>query len=145
MTVKQGDFVKVDYEGKLDDGSVFDTSSHGDHSHPLEFRVGSGEVIAGFDSAVLGMEVGQEKTFSIEPEEAYGEHTTKLVKTFPRKLLPSEEIEEGMRILLATPDGKEIPATIVELEEESVTLDLNHPLAGKRLNFTIKLVEILTE
>lgn len=145
MTVKLGDHVKVEYEGKLDDGSVFDTSKHGDHSHPLEFRVGSGEVIAGFDNGMIGMQIGEEKTIIIEPEQAYGQHEKRLVKTFPRAMLPSnDKLEEGMELIMQTPQGQEIPAFVTDLDEESVTLDLNHPLAGKRLHFTVTLLEIIS-
>ncbi len=143
MAAKIGDFVRVDYEGTLDDGSVFDTSKHGDHSHPLEFKVGSGEVIAGFDSAVMGMEPGETKTIVIEPQQAYGEHSDDLVKTFPRAMLPNPEVKEGMELIMTTPDHREIRAFVLELEEESITLDLNHPLAGKTLHFSITLKEIL--
>lgn len=146
MTVKKGDKVKVEYTGKLDDGSVFDSSKHGDHSHPLEFEVGSGMVIKGFDEAVIGMKEGEEKEFSVEPEEAYGERNPELIKKVPREHLPDDqEPEVGMNLMIETPEGQKFPSKIVEMDEENLTVDLNHPLAGKNLNFEIKVVDIESE
>jgi FKBP-type peptidyl-prolyl cis-trans isomerase 2 len=143
MPVKVGDKIKVDYEGKLDDGSVFDSSKHGDHSHPLEFQVGSGQVIKGFDEAVVGMEKGDEKEFKIAPAEAYGERNPELLKKIPRSQLPQDqEPKQGMVLLLKTKEGQQIPARIMDVTDNEVTIDLNHPLAGKNLTFKIKLVEI---
>lgn len=143
MVAKKGDKVKVDYTGKLEDGQIFDTSKHGEHSHPIEFEVGEGKVIKGFDEAVVGMEVGDEKTITIKPEEAYGQHNPKLLKKVPKEKLPKEqEPKVGMMLFLGTPDGKKFPAKITEVTDNEVTIDLNHPLAGKVLKFEIKLVEI---
>lgn len=143
MTVKKGDKVKVDYEGRLEDGEVFDSSMHGDHSHPIEFEVGSGQVIKGFDEAVVGMEKGQEKEFEISPEEAYGQHNPDLQRDIPREVLPKDqEPKEGMVLMVGTPDGNQFPAKITGVENEKVTIDLNHPLAGKKLIFKIKVVEV---
>src|SRR3989344_2654702 len=101
MKANVGDNVVVEYEGRLESGEVFDTSSHGDHSHPLEFKVGSGEVIEGFDKAVIGMEKGEEKEFSLEPGEAYGHPDTKLHKEIPKDSLPKEpEPQVGMTLVL---------------------------------------------
>jgi peptidylprolyl isomerase len=143
MTVKSGDKVKVDYTGTLDDGKVFDSSTHGDHSHPLEFEVGAKQVIPGFENALIGMKVGEEKTVRLESKDAYGEPQAELVKTLPRKILPADmEPKEGMMIGLGTPDGHQFPATITEVGADTINVDMNHPLAGKALNFKLKLVEI---
>ncbi|MFB0563533.1 MAG: peptidylprolyl isomerase [Candidatus Lokiarchaeia archaeon] len=138
MPVKKGDKVKVEYTGKLDDGTIFDSS---EERQPLEFEVGSGKIIKGFDQAVIGMEKGDEKEFTIEPKDAYGEHNPDFIRKIPRDKLPSEA-EAGMMIMLKTPDGVQIPAEITELTDEEVTIDLNHPLAGQNLNFQIKIVDI---
>ncbi|MBW2963637.1 peptidylprolyl isomerase [Candidatus Woesearchaeota archaeon] len=141
MPVKKGDKVKVEYEGKLDDGTVFDSSEK--HNKPLEFEAGSGKVIKGFDEAVIGMEKGQEKEIKIPAEEAYGQPNPQLIKKFPRDKLPKEpEPKPGMMLAVGTPDGQQLPAMIKEVNENEVTIDLNHPLAGKNLNFKVKVVEI---
>lgn len=143
MAVKKGNKIKVDYEGKFEDGQVFDSSSHGEHSHPLEFVAGEGNVIKGFDEAVIGLEVNDEKEFTINPEEGYGEYREELKQKFPISSLPKEqEPKEGMILMIGTPDGKQFPAKIVGVDKDSVTIDLNHPLAGKKLIFKIKLVAI---
>lgn len=140
--VKSGDTVSLDYEGKLETGEVFDSSKHGDHSHPLEFEAGSGQVIAGFDSAVMGMKIGEEKEFEIAPENAYGEHRAELTKSFPRSALPQDqEPKEGMMLMIGTPQGQ-IPARIAKVDKDNVLIDLNHPLAGKKLIFNIKIIDI---
>ena len=141
--IKNGSKVKLDYEGRFESGEVFDTSKHGDHSHPLEFQVGSGQVIAGFDSAVLGMKVGEEKEFSIEPEEAYGEYDETLEREIPSNVLPKEqEPKEGMLLVMQAPDGRKVPVKIKKVTKENITIDLNHPLAGKKLIFKIKILEV---
>ncbi len=140
--VKKGDKVKIDYTGTLEDGTVFDTSEK--HGAPLEFEVGSGQVIQGFDDAVIGMKVGEEKEFELKPEEAYGEINPDLVKDMPKDKFQSDmELEEGMMLLIAMPNGAQLPARVVELGDDTVKLDLNHPLAGKTLKFKVKLVEIV--
>lgn len=143
MTIKQGDKVSVDYEGKFDSGEVFDSSTHGDHSHPIEFVVGEHHVIKGFEDAVVGMKINQEKEIVINPEEAYGERREELVKEFDRKNIPlQEEPKEGMILGFNAPNGQQFPATITKVTKDKITFDLNHPLAGKRLNFKIKVVKI---
>lgn len=143
MAVAQGNEISVEYEGRLDDGEVFDTSSHGDHSHPLTFVVGSGQVIKGFDDAVMGMALNEEKEFTLTPEEAYGERHEQLMKDIPRDQLPKDqEPQTGMTLVMMTPEGQQIPAQIAEVGEESVKIDLNHPLAGKNLTFKIKVTQI---
>ena len=141
--IKQGDKVKFDYTGKLEDGTVFDTSSHKDHSHPLEFEVGTKQVIPGFEAAVIGMKVGEEKTFEIKPEEGYGMINPELVKKIPKTQIPdSDKVKKGMTLAVALPDGQQMPVSVVDVDEENVSLDMNHPLAGKLLTFDIKVISI---
>ncbi|MDO8508338.1 MAG: peptidylprolyl isomerase [Nanoarchaeota archaeon] len=141
MTIKKGDKAAIDYEGKFETGEVFDSSTHGDHSHPLEFVVGAGEVIKGVDNAVLGMKLGDEKEIVIKPEEGYGMYDSNLKKQIPRDVLPQgEEPKVGAVLLLGTPDGHQFPVKIIEVNAQAVTIDLNHPLAGKILHFKIKIV-----
>jgi FKBP-type peptidyl-prolyl cis-trans isomerase 2 len=140
LAIKDGDTIKIDYTGTLDDGTVFDSSE--DHGEPLEFTVGARQVIPGFEDAVRGMEVGEEKTFRIEASEAYGAHDPNLTQAFPRSALQSDtEVEVGMIIMLGTTDGQEMPAMITELTEETIIIDVNHPLAGQALTFSIKIIE----
>lgn len=140
MAIKDGDTIKIDYTGTLDDGTVFDSSE--DHGEPLEFTVGARQVIPGFEDAVRGMEVGEEKTFRIEASEAYGAHDPNFTQAFPRSALQSDtEVEVGMIIMLGTTDGQEMPAMITELTEETIIIDVNHPLAGQALTFSIKIIE----
>ena len=143
MAVKKGSKIKVEYEGKFEDGEVFDSSSHGDHSHPLEFVAGEGQVIKGFDDAVIGLEEGEEKEFTLKPEEAYGERKEELKQKVPKSSLPEgQEPKEGMTVVVSSPDGRKMPVKIVAVDNDSITLDLNHPLAGKTLKFKIKVVEV---
>jgi FKBP-type peptidyl-prolyl cis-trans isomerase 2 len=143
MAVGNGDKVKVEYKGTLDDGTVFDSSEA--HGEPLEFEVGTGQIIPGFEEAIMGMEEGDEKEFKLEPSEAYGEHNPQLVKAVPRDKMPlDEEPETGMMLLTELPNGAKIPAVITEVTKEEVTIDLNHPLAGKTLTFEIKVIGIIT-
>lgn len=140
--VSKGSKVSLDYEGRLESGEVFDSSKHGDHSHPLEFEAGSGMVIAGFDNAVMGMKVGEEKEFTLNPESAYGEYNPQLKKDFPRSSLPQDqEPKEGMTLVIGTPQGQ-FPVKIAAVTKDTVTIDLNHPLAGKKLIFKIKIISI---
>lgn len=143
MKVEKGKKVKVEYEGSFDDGEVFDSSSHGDHSHPLEFTVGNNEVIKGFDEAVIGMKEGDKKIIIIEPEEAYGAYRKELTREIPREVLPKEkEPEVGMSLIIGSPGGQKVPVRITAVSRDKVVIDMNHPLAGKRLHFKIKVVEI---
>lgn len=140
-SVKKGDKVKVDYTGTFDDGIVFDASDK--HGQPLEFEAGSGQVIKGFDDAVLGMKEGQEKKIVIPPADAYGEVRAELRKKVPRKQLPQDqEPKVGMVLAVGLPNGMQFPARILEVTKDEVTLDLNHPLAGKTLHFKIKIAGI---
>lgn len=136
---KKGDTVRVHYEGRLTDGEVFDSSAGGE---PLEFEVGSGQVIAGFDEGVRGMTVGDKKTIEIEAEDAYGPRNDALTHAVARDSINLEtEPQPGMNLVLQLPDGNEIPVAITEVTEDSITLDANHPLAGQKLIFDIELVE----
>ena len=139
--VKPGDTVKVHYTGTFDSGEVFDTSEGSD---PLAFTVGAGQVIPGFDQALLGMQTGETKNIVIPPEEAYGQREDGLVQQIRRDQfrLGDFEPEVGMAIEMRTPDGHGIPMVITELTEATVTLDANHPLAGETLHFALNLVEI---
>ena len=144
MIVKMGDKVKLEYTGTLDDGTVFDSST--EHGNPLEFEVGGSQVIKGFDVAVIGMKEGEEKQFSISPADAYGEHDPTLVQKVPIEIFPQEaELVPGLLFEAGLPTGEKVPAMVKEVEGGIVSVDLNHPLAGKRLNFKIKLFSISSQ
>ena len=141
MVVKKGDKIKVEYTGSLEDGTVFDSSEK--QGKPLEFEVGSGQIIKGFDESLIGMEKGQEKEIKIEPADAYGQHNPQLIKKLPKDKFPTDkEIKPNMMLVLGTPDGRQIPTKVMDVTDSEITLDLNHPLAGKTLTFKIKVVEI---
>ena len=136
---QKGDTVRVHYTGRLADGQVFDSSEGGE---PLEFKVGSGEVIKGFDDGVEGMSVGDKKRIEIESGEAYGERIEGLVQTVSREGLNlDEEPRVGMNLVMQLPDEQQIPVAVTEVTEDSITLDANHPLAGEKLIFDIERVE----
>lgn len=137
---QQGDKVAVHYTGKLDDGEVFDSSKGRD---PLEFEVGGGQVIPGFDRAVDGLAIGESREVRLEPEEAYGDPREDLVVNVEKNQFPPDaEPEVGQQVQVqVAPDQSRI-ATIQDIGEEAITLDLNHPLAGKALTFEVELVEI---
>ena len=138
--VKAGSIVKVEYTGTFENGTIFDSS---ENKAPLEFEAGAGQMIKGFDSAVIGMGLGQEKTVKIGPSEAYGNYNPKLVTVIPRQNIPEEkDIKQGMMILVSSQNGQQAPALITEVNENNFTIDLNHPLAGKTLIFKIKVVDI---
>ncbi|KIH78035.1 FKBP-type peptidyl-prolyl cis-trans isomerase 2 [Geoalkalibacter ferrihydriticus] len=137
--VKSGDTAKVHYTGTLDDGTVFDSSRERD---PLEFQVGAGQLIEGFDQAVVGMTPGETKKVKIPAEKAYGPHRTEMVidvdkKQFPEGLNP----EVGQQLQTQDNQGQPLIVTVIDIEDDKVTLDANHPLAGKDLNFELELVE----
>jgi FKBP-type peptidyl-prolyl cis-trans isomerase 2 len=137
---KNGDTVKIHYTGRLQDGSVFDSSSGRD---PLQFVIGSGQVIPGFENAVTGMTVGEKKTADIPCQEAYGERNPSMVMEVERKHVPPDiDPEVGQRLQLGSPSGELLAVTVIKLDEEKITLDANPPLAGEDLTFDIELVEI---
>ena len=139
--VKNGDKVKVEYVGTLEDGSVFDSSES--HKAPLEFVVGSSQLIKGFNDAVVGMKLGEEKEIEIPPEEAYGPHNPEFVKDMPRGMFPEDqEIKAGMIFMVDIQDGRKIRVRVTKVSDENVTIDLNPPLVGKTLFFKIKIVDI---
>ena len=138
MAIENGKRVKVEYTGTLDDGTVFDSS---EGKAPLEFTVGEGKVIKGFDDAVKEMSLDEEKEIKIPSAEAYGDIKAELVKKVPRDQLPKEqEPQVGMILGVGMPNGQQIPARITEVADNEVTIDLNHPLAGKELTFTVKVI-----
>lgn len=140
QVVKSGDTVKVHYHGKLSNGETFDSSEGRD---PLEFKVGTGNVIAGFDNGVLEMKPGDKKTLEIPVDEAYGPRNDELVLEFPNEKLPEDmKPEKGMQLQLSGQDGQVYPVVVTEVKEEGVVLDANHPLAGEALVFDVELVEI---
>jgi len=138
--VKSGDKIKVHYHGKLTSGETFDSSAGRD---PLEFEVGSGMVIKGFDEGVTGMTVGEKKTINIPFMEAYGPRNPEMVIEMRKDRFPAEmEVEMGMPLVMSDGQGQQFQVTVVELKETSVMLDANHPLAGQDLIFDLELVEI---
>ncbi|KAA9008164.1 FKBP-type peptidyl-prolyl cis-trans isomerase [Histidinibacterium aquaticum] len=138
--VKTGDTVRIHYTGTLQDGETFD-SSHG--REPLEFEVGSGQIIPGLDKALPGMEVGETKTVAVPCAEAYGEPDPSARQSIARDQIPEDvPVDPGTRLQMQTPQGQVVPVTVVEASDTEVTLDANHPLAGKDLNFDIELVEV---
>ncbi|MDA8168120.1 MAG: peptidylprolyl isomerase [Nitrospiraceae bacterium] len=140
MTAKNGDTVKVHYTGKFDDGFVFDSS---DGREPLEFTIGKHQVIKGFEEGVEGMSVGESKSIKISSDEAYGPRHENLMLRFRRDQFPPNiKPEVGLTLQLRQPDGGILDVMVTGITEEKVTLDANHPLAGKDLNFDVKLVEI---
>lgn len=137
---KAGDTVRVHYHGRLNDGSTFDSS---EGREPLEFTVGQGQVIPGFDNALVGMNVGEKKTVNIPVGEAYGEASNDMILEFPLTDFPDDvKPEVGMDLQMSDNEGHIFPVTVKEVKESSVVLDANHPLAGKDLTFEIELVEI---
>ena len=132
-----GDTVKVHYTGKLDDGTVFDSSLE---SEPMQFKIGEGQLIPDFEKAVVGMEVGESKTIHIACNDAYGPHQKEMIMVVDRKEVPPNiDPQPGQRLQLRSPDGNTFLVLVTDASEENVTLDGNHPLAGKDLNFEIQL------
>ncbi|MEJ2535100.1 MAG: peptidylprolyl isomerase [Gammaproteobacteria bacterium] len=137
---KSGDTVKNHYTGTLDDGTQFDSSEGRD---PLEFELGSGQVIPGFEKAVEGMSVGDKKSINIAPEDAYGPRQDQMIQDVPKTALPPDlEPEVGMALQARGQDGQTLRLTVTDVAEDSITVDGNHPLAGKALTFDIELVHI---
>jgi FKBP-type peptidyl-prolyl cis-trans isomerase 2 len=139
--VKSGDKVKVHYHGKLTNGETFDSS---EGREPLEFEVGSGMVIKGFDDGVTGMNVGDKKTINIPYDEAYGPRNPEMMIEMPKDRFPKDmELEVGMPLLMSDGQGQQYQVIITDIKEDAVMLDANHPLAGKDLVFDLELVEIV--
>ena len=141
VQAESGDTVRVHYNGRLEDGTEFDSSVG---REPLQFTLGEGSMIPGFEKAVIGMSLGQWETVEIPADEAYGPYREELVLVVDRGELPPDlEPEVGQQLQMQQADGRVIPVTVIEVSESSVTLDANHRLAGKDLIFEIQLVEIL--
>jgi FKBP-type peptidyl-prolyl cis-trans isomerase 2 len=139
-TPQPGQTVKVHYTGILDDGTQFDSSAG---REPLEFTLGEGQVIPGFEQALAEMVEGESRTVHIPPDQAYGEHQPELVQQVDRAQIPAEiELAVGVQLQAQGPEGQVFRLVVTELAESSVTLDGNHPLAGKALTFELELVEI---
>jgi len=140
QSVKKGDTVKIHYTGRIKDGQVFDSSKE---REPIEFEIGSGRVIAGVDKGVIGMKPGEKKEVTVPPQEGYGEYEQKLLIDVPMDKMPEDiKPEVGMRLQIVNDMGQPLPVLVTEVNDESVKLDANHPLAGKDLVFNIELVEI---
>jgi peptidylprolyl isomerase len=130
-------FISLDYKGTLSNGEVFDTS-YG--RAPLEIQMGAGQLIRGFENALLGMAVNEKKTFTLAPEDAYGHRDESMTQKFPRAGVPPEmNPQVGQTVGLSTEDGQQIPAVIMAVDDQHVTVDLNHPMAGKTLTFEIEI------
>jgi len=137
---KVGDTVKIHYTGKLEDGTIFDSSADRD---PLEFKIGGGQVIKGFDAGVTGMTKDEKKTINIPVDEAYGQPRKEMIVNVPKTQFPDDiKPEKGLKLQMQQPGGQMIVATITDVLEDEVTLDANHALAGKPLVFDLELVEI---
>jgi FKBP-type peptidyl-prolyl cis-trans isomerase 2 len=138
--VKKGDTVKVHYHGKLTNGTTFDSS---EGREPLEFEVGGGMVIPGFDDGVTGMTIGEKKTIHIPADQAYGPKQEEMIMEYPRDRFPADMVPEvGMQLNMSNGSGQNFPVTIAEVREAVVVLDANHPLAGEELVFDLELVAI---
>jgi peptidylprolyl isomerase len=141
MQVKKGDVIRVHYTGTLNDGSQFDSSVG---RSPLEFTVGAGQMIAGFDAGVLGMSIGEKKTIQIDPDNGYGQKDPNAIIEFPASNVPEGmQVEVGMKLNLQNQYGQPVPVEVIEVKEEVIIMDANHFLAGKDLIFEVELVEIV--
>ena len=139
--VKHGDTVKIHYTGKLEDGTIFDTSAKRD---PLQFIIGAGQVVSGFEQAIVGMNPSESKTVKVPADKAYGPHREEMVLVVDRNKIPKNlKLELGQELQIPQEDGQKTIVAVTNISESSVTLDANHPLAGKDLTFDIQLIEIL--
>jgi FKBP-type peptidyl-prolyl cis-trans isomerase 2 len=142
MQAKKGDIVRVHYTGKLNDGSQFDSSVG---RAPLEFTLGAGQMIAGFDAGVLGMAIGEKKIINIDPANGYGLKNPEAIIDFPKSNIPEGmSIEIGMKLNLQNEYGQPVPVEVVEIKDDTIVMDANHFLAGKDLVFDVELVEIVS-
>ena len=140
-TIQENATVKVHYTGKLTSGEVFDSSV--ERGQPLEFQMGKGQLIPGFEAGLMNMKVNEKKTLNIPADKAYGSHRADLVQQVDKANLPSEiNPEVGMNLMSRTPDGREMPLVVTAVDEKSITVDGNHPLAGKDLIFEVEVVSI---
>ncbi|HEY9903629.1 MAG TPA: peptidylprolyl isomerase [Candidatus Sericytochromatia bacterium] len=140
LQAKPGDTVKIHYTGRLDDGTVFDSS---DNREPLEFTINEGQVIPGFEQAVVGMTPGESKTEKIPMHQAYGPHREEMVLEVSREQIPPDlQPEVGQQLQIQQPNGQPVAVFVTDVTDAKVTLDANHPLAGEDLTFDIHLVEI---
>jgi peptidylprolyl isomerase len=138
--IAKGSRVAIAYVGTLEDGEVFDKTEEG---NPLMFTIGAGEILPVFEEAIIGLKMGDEKEIHLEPKDAYGDKNPNLMQEVPKNLVEGKiELEKGKKIMFSTPDGHKAYAEIVYFSGESVRLDFNHPLAGKSLNFHIKVLEV---
>lgn len=138
--IKQGDRVKIHYSGRLEDGSLFDSSRE---REPLEFEVGSGQIIPGLEEGLVGMSVGDRKTVTITPEQGYGPYNEKLVLEIPLDKLPEGlEPKAGMRLQMVDKNDRSLPVVIRDVGEKGISVDANHPLAGKDLTFDVEILTI---
>jgi peptidylprolyl isomerase len=138
--VEKGHFVKLHYTGTLDDGEVFDSSQG---CKPFEIQVGAGQVIKGFDDALMGMAINEKKTFTVQSSDAFGERDESLNHEFPRSDLPADfNPKVGEVLVLESPERGEVPATVKFLDADKIVVDLNHPLAGQNLTFNIEVLDI---
>jgi len=141
QTVRKGDTILLHYTGMYEDGKVFDSTLN---KTPIPVEVGDGQMIRGLEKTVLGMQPGEEKTVTVEPEEAYGRYDENLLVEKPKEMIAENLFPKvGMKLMLVSQEGENVPAVVTEIKDESIKLDANHPLAGKTLVFDIKLVEIV--
>lgn len=139
--VKEGDVVRVHYTGKLTSGEQFDSSAG---REPLEFTVGAGQMIKGFDAAMPGMSIGEKKTINISPEDGYGTKDENAIIQFPKEQVPADmALQPGMQLTLSDPNGNPVPVVVVEVKDDIIVLDANHFLAGEELVFDVELLEIV--
>jgi peptidylprolyl isomerase len=142
-TVENGKYISLEYTGTLSNGEIFDSSVG---RKPLEILMGSGQLIAGFESQLMGMVLNEKKVFTLAPDDAYGQKDDRLMQSVPRSEVPSDmNIQVGMVVGFIAPDGHRVPARIVELDDAQLTVDLNHPLAGQSLTFEIEVIGINDE
>ena len=140
MAVKKGEWIKVEYEGTFDDGTVFDSTKMNGGA-PLKFQVGMGQLVKGFDDSVIDKNIGDEYTIKLEPSEAYGELKEGITQRVPKAQFPKGvDLQPGLMLMVMGPQGQ-MPASIKSIEGDEVVIDLNHPMAGKVLNFKIRIVE----
>jgi FKBP-type peptidyl-prolyl cis-trans isomerase 2 len=139
LPVSRGDKIKVDYVGTLDDGTIFDSTK--ETGQPLKFIVGAGLFLDAFENSVIGMEIGEEKTIHLPPEEAYGKYNPNLIDTVSISSIPIKK----MLLVFCRDNGEEVPARIIELNDNEVELDMNHPLSGISLNYSITVIDIISQ